>query len=208
MICAQQITANTVCAWWAKMISAKTHWQGGLPSADPKMKQNQAPTQALAALALFRTNRQAFGLALIWPGCRSYAVDYFWICESSEVSTPTPWQLGSMQPSRQPRFRSPNRLGFKMGQQSLKLGPASGPGTFPVRLQCHFLRLRRVELVMGCCTREEAHRLDALSLLTPRRCRCGIPRFACHPKPIPWSFLALDRPAHKGCSGPSSWADA
>lgn len=206
MICAQQITVNTVCAWWAKMISAKT--QGGLPSADHRMKQNQAPTQALAALALFRTNRQSFGLALIWPGCRSYAVDCFWICESSEVSTTPPGSLAVCNPTANLDSALPIGMVSRWDSRASNSDLHQVLGRSQSGCSATFSGSAELELMMGCSLREEAHRLGALSLLTPRRCRCWLPRFACHPKPIPWSFLALDRPAHKGCSGPSSWAEA
>lgn len=58
LLCADHCE-HSLC--WAENISAKT--RGPVPSADPQVKQNQAPTQALAALAHFRTNRQKFGLA-------------------------------------------------------------------------------------------------------------------------------------------------
>lgn len=141
------------------------------------MKQNQAPTEAFSCPRSFQNNRQAFGLAQIWPGCRSYAVDCLWTCESSEVSTSHPlaaWQYAT--PTAQLKFRPPPpmRVVSDGRQQSLKPGPASGPGTLPVRLQCHFLRFRRVRVgargVMGCCAQERERERESGSSIG-----CAVP---------------------------------
>lgn len=174
------------------------------------------PHKLLAALALFRSSRQKSGLAQNWPGCRSYAVDcsYFGHASRLRFQPPTPWQLGSMQPSRQPNFALPTTVvvvsdGRAEPQNRTCIRSWDVPSQAAVPLSPAPPSLSWWWWLMGCCARPGGPSIGCpMPPDTSGDVGAGLFRFECHPKPIPWSILALDRPAHKGCSQPSSWAEA
>lgn len=145
MIYTQQITVNAVCAGPGRSPQktrrpAKRGSQNeAKPSTHTSFSRPRSFQKQQAEVWVGTNAGRGADLTLLTALC-------LWACESSEVSTPHPlaaWQFATEPPTC--RFPpSPNDGSFRWERRASKPDLHQVLGRPQFRLQCHFLRLRRV----------------------------------------------------------------